>query len=214
MDLHPVAKLFPPMSEAEFERLKEDIRKNGQAEAIVKIGEQIIDGRNRWNAIRWLQDDGAEIEPVFRDWEGECGSPVAYAWAKNGVRRQLDKSQLAAIAVEMLPMLEAEAKERMERGTANPSGDCHQGRATEKAGEIVGVSGSLVARAKRAKDENPEAFEEIREGKKTVNAALAGERPAHARPVVKVKARDFCPGCGNSDFRVVCNGCGEVLEKN
>ena len=36
LEFHPLATLFPPVGDAEFEALKEDIREHGQREAISK----------------------------------------------------------------------------------------------------------------------------------------------------------------------------------
>jgi hypothetical protein len=66
----------------------------------------IIDRRNRYLACRM-----AGVEPRFREWCGK-GSLVSFAWSMNGARRHLQPGQKAAIAVEMLPMLEAEAAAR------------------------------------------------------------------------------------------------------
>jgi hypothetical protein len=67
---------------------------------------KIIDGRNRYRACRELG-----IEPKIQIWDGK-GSLVEFVVSLNLHRRHLDSGQRAAVAVEILPLLEAEAKER------------------------------------------------------------------------------------------------------
>lgn len=112
--IHEAANLFPMMSEDEFNDLVEDIRKNGQCEPIALYKNQIIDGRNRYAACQKLG-----IEPIVKEWDGK-GSIVSHVISLNLKRRHLTSAQKAAVAVDMLPMLEAEAKERQRNhgGTA------------------------------------------------------------------------------------------------
>jgi ParB-like chromosome segregation protein Spo0J len=49
-EIHPLADIFPAMSEAEFNDLCESIRENGQREAIWLFDNKIIDGRHRFYA--------------------------------------------------------------------------------------------------------------------------------------------------------------------
>ncbi len=57
------ADIFPLMNKISFEELKKDISKNGLLEPIWTYQDQIIDGRNRYNACKKLK-----IEPVFNEW--------------------------------------------------------------------------------------------------------------------------------------------------
>ena len=107
MSSHPAARLFPLIKGDEFEALVDDIRENGQREPILLHPDgSILDGRNRYLACQKLG-----IEPKFEHWDGE-GSPEEIVLSLNLHRRHLSSAQRAAIAVEILPRLEAEAKER------------------------------------------------------------------------------------------------------
>jgi len=55
------------------------------------------------------------VESRCEEWDGE-GSLVAYVVSKNLHRRQLTAAQKAAVAVDILPLLEKEAVERMAQG--------------------------------------------------------------------------------------------------
>ena len=62
--------------------------------------------------------------------------------------------------------------ERFGKGTAKtPDPIPDTGESREKAGELLGVGGRFVSDAKRLRAENPELFEEVRAGTKTITAA-------------------------------------------
>ena len=107
MSSHPAARLFPLIKGDEFEALVDDIREHGQREPILLHPDgSILDGRNRYLACQKLG-----LEPKSEHWDGE-GSPEEIVLSLNLHRRHLSSAQRAAIAVEILPRLEAEAKER------------------------------------------------------------------------------------------------------
>ena len=92
MPFHPVAELFPLMTQAEYEELKNDIKVNGLLVAIWIYEGKIIDGRNRDRACRELG-----IQPRFQEWDGR-GSLVAFIISLNQHRRHLSASQRAVVA--------------------------------------------------------------------------------------------------------------------
>src|SRR5687767_1375419 len=97
-EAHPAAKMFPMLPESELNQLAEDIKQHGQLQPIILHEEAILDGRNRLEACL-----RAGVEPQFKHYNGEHGSPVLYVMALNLHRRQLTPSQKAAVAVEALP---------------------------------------------------------------------------------------------------------------
>lgn len=104
---HKVASLFPLMEGSEFEELKADIQANGLIEPIwLHLDGSILDGRNRHRACLEVG-----TEPTFRTWDNH-GSLVVFVVSLNLKRRDLNSGQRAVIALEVLPMLEEEAKER------------------------------------------------------------------------------------------------------
>lgn len=179
---HEVANLFPMMDEQSFSELCRDIKKNGLIEPIWLHDGQIIDGRNRYKAC--LQES---VEPKFREWGGE-GSLVEFVVSLNLSRRHLNQSQKAAIALDILPLLEAEAKERMRRGGGDrKSEEYHKSGSTEldypiktsvthkaakQAADLVGASATRVYEMKRIAREVPEQVEAIRRGEVTVDKVL------------------------------------------
>ncbi len=87
MKFHEVSEVFPLMQEDEYSRLREDIKNNGQLEAIWTYRDQIIDGRNRYNACIELG-----ITPRLREWSG-TGSLISFVVSLNLHRRHLSESQ-------------------------------------------------------------------------------------------------------------------------
>jgi len=104
LDDHPVVALFPLMPEngPEFGQLTEDLRAHGLPQPIVQHEGLIVDGRNRYRACQH-----ASVEPRFVEREGE--SPTAYVLSLNLQRRHLTDGQRAMLAVDALPLFEAEA---------------------------------------------------------------------------------------------------------
>lgn len=89
-ELHPLCTLFPRLTGAEFESLKDDIRENGLREPIIIHDGMILDGGNRYRAC--LE---AGIEPGVMKFGG--GNLVSYVISANLHRRHLTPGQQAAI---------------------------------------------------------------------------------------------------------------------
>jgi len=177
LEFHPVASIFPLLAGDDFRALVEDIHQNGQLEPIWTYEGTIIDGRNRYMACRSLG-----IEATAREWNGN-GSLIGFVVSMNLRRRHLTSSQRAAIAVDMLPMLEAEARDRMLTGKPNdPSQFIDEGRATEHAADLLGTNRQYVSDAKRLKQEAPEVYERVRTGELSIPEANR-QRPGASQPV-------------------------------
>lgn len=181
IETHPLAALIPEMAPDQYAELRENIATQGLIHAIVLHEEMVLDGRHR---LRACEETGTE--PRFEEFNGP--SPVEFVLSMNVKRRHLTPSQRAAVAVEFLPAIEAEARERQLRGLRQgaspapaespfPSTDRNGGprdpghEAREDAGALVGVSGASVDRAKRVKREDPEMFEEVKAGTLPVRTA-------------------------------------------
>jgi hypothetical protein len=161
LSCHEAANLFPLMTGDEFEALKEDIVRNGLIEPIwLHPDGSILDGRNRYRACRELG-----IKPHYATWNG-TGSPVSFVVSMNMYRRHLTEGQKACVAVDILPLLEKEAKER--QGVRNdlvekiPQSD--MGKARDQAADIVGVNSHYVSDAKKIKKEAHDLFIMVRCG--------------------------------------------------
>jgi len=191
MEIHEYAKLFPPMSEEEFNELVEDIRQNGQLEPIILYEGKILDGWNRYNACMKLG-----IKPKMVEYNGENLNPLNFVISKNIKRRHLTASQKALLALEIKPLLAEEAKKRQlsslkqykentvpeiipEREEKKENGDTvvpkvaqrEKGRTIEQAGKIIGVGKEYIRKAEKVKKEAPELVEKIMKGEMNLSEA-------------------------------------------
>lgn len=93
-EIHPVAYIFPRMSEGEFEQLKSDIAANGQQTPILLHEGKVVDGRHRLRACKELN-----ITPQFAELEAANDQKVEQVVVSiNLHRRHLTDSQKALIA--------------------------------------------------------------------------------------------------------------------
>jgi len=104
--------------------------------------------------------------------------------------RHLTPSQRAAIAVEILPTYEAEAKERQTLGQKNPK-VADKGKATSAAAAIVHVAPRYVSDAKALKAEAPELFDEMKAGLTTLQDAKKEVHKRHAKKRQAVQVKEF-----------------------
>jgi ParB family chromosome partitioning protein len=155
------------MEGAEYDELKADIAQNGLLEAIwLHPDGSIIDGRNRHRACI-----ETETRPAFRTWSGK-GSLVSFVVSMNLHRRHLSKSQSAVVALDVLPMLEAEAKARMMAGRApDPTQKIADGEAREQAAGLFHTNRQYVSDAKRLQQQAPDLLEQVKVGEKSIPQA-------------------------------------------
>jgi len=193
LEFHPVANVFPLMSDQEFADLVDDIRQHGLREPIwLHPDGRIIDGRNRYLACR-----EAGVEPRTRIWDGR-GSLVEFVVSLNLHRRHLDKSQRAIIALAIEERLAEEAEERRraaisrarsaqstvetveifppsqsERAllAAEIAARKEDAKSREQAGKLVGVSGRYIQDAKFVRERAPELAEKVLAGEMTLPEA-------------------------------------------
>jgi hypothetical protein len=182
---HPLADLLPPMTSDERQKLKDDIKTQGQLDPITLHQGKVLDGRHRQDICVELA-----VTPSYVTYRGS--SPAAFVASKNLARRHLTTSQRAAVGAELLPYFEKEANARRRAGNARggagkSSADRHstceaKRKAADDAAKAVGVSGRSVSRARRVKEADPEAFEQVKAGKRSVDAAESQVRADKARP--------------------------------
>jgi hypothetical protein len=168
---HDAAKLFPMMDGNDMQDLVSDIRKHGLIKPITIFEGKILDGRNRLAACKM-----AQVEPRFESWIPNGCTPTEWVLSVNLKRRQLTASQRATVAVQALPLLEAEAKERQSKLNGKTVlvekiPQAEQGKARDKAASIAQVNPRYVSDAKRIKEECPRVFKEVQAGEKTISEA-------------------------------------------
>lgn len=161
---HPACTIFPPLPADELRELADDIAANGLRNSIVLYQSKILDGRNRYLACEL-----AGVEPRFTEFDGD--DPIGWVVSQNLLRRHLTASQKAVVALDLLPLLEKEAKQRQRqsnayRGNGQSAQKCanQKGKAAELAAKIVGVGSRYVEEAKGIREKAPELIERLRSG--------------------------------------------------
>jgi N6-adenosine-specific RNA methylase IME4 len=185
LEVHPIAAVFPPMSDAEYETLQQDILERGLQDPILLYEGKILDGKARHRACKKL-----DIAPQVVEWEGDQNTLAAWLQAKGGnlVRRHLSAERRAAVllrSAEVFPEVQqtvqaivgaAELRKQLGMKAAK-QGDAG-GEAADIIGRIVGVSGSTVKRVRRVQDEHPDLLQDLAEGKTTCSKVLKAEKEA------------------------------------
>lgn len=210
--IHPAAAAFPAMSKDELQELANDIERHGQLVPIELYDGQVIDGRHRQEACGIVN-----VAPEYVEVDLHGRTPEEYAWSLNGPRRHMTASQKAAVASELVPHYRQEARERQAHGKTAPGRtlmetlpealECENngenGTAYEKAAQHAGVSEKYVRQAAKLKETDPDLHEEVKQGRKTLSAAMKeSERRA------KEKAAK------PSDASVVLDSIGREVPKN
>lgn len=163
LEAHPYANIFPMLGDSEIRALADDIKKNGQQVPIVLLGGKILDGRNRYKACQL-----AGVEPIIEEWNGEDNA-LEWVISLNLHRRHLTPSQRSAVAVEILPIIEADARQRQSLGgklKENFAGhnDAPKGQARDHAAALLGVNYRYVSIVKKLKSEAPDLYERVKAG--------------------------------------------------
>ena len=88
--VHPACAMLPMMSPASLAEMAEDIKANGQQQAVMLHRGLLLDGRNRLKACEL-----AGVEPEIKEWIGD--DPVRWVLSLNFHRRHLTDSQKSIV---------------------------------------------------------------------------------------------------------------------
>lgn len=159
VEFHPVADIFPMMSELEFAGLVADIRGRGLQEPVwLHRDGRIIDGRNRYRAC--LE---ANQEPRFRTYEGPDSELVPFVVSLNVHRRHLNESQRAMVAEKIATLA----------GPGRPTEIASiEAISQSEAADLMNVSRSSAQRAAKVAAQGvPELAEKVIAGEIAVSTA-------------------------------------------
>ena len=168
MELHPLCTYFPRMSEAEFISLKDNLQENGQIHPIYTLDGMILDGGNRYRALRELG-----IIPVIIEYTGV--NPAQFILSTNLHRRHLTQGQSAAIVSASQSWINAQADAQL---SSTVQLDTATARAKQSG---VGHRTQQLA-DKLVKEAPAELVKEVLDGKKSLNKAIKEITPA--KPVI------------------------------
>jgi ParB-like chromosome segregation protein Spo0J len=145
-EIHPLAELFPPMSDEQYQALKADIAENGQHEDIMIWQGMLIDGRHRLRACLELG-----IQPDTAELDDSC-DPYIYVITHNLHRRHLTESQRSLVAGKLATLKRGEVGNgrKVEVQICTPTID--------DAAGLLGVSRRSVALAKRVIEHGSKAI--------------------------------------------------------
>ena len=173
MEAHPICRILPEMTPAEYAALAADVAAKGLVRAITTYEGMILDGRHRYRACL---DTG--VAPRFEVYEGS--DPVGFV-ASSCTHRNLKTSQRALVAAGFLEYERAQAKARLSAsggdrrsGKENlPDPIQSAGQARDKAGARMGVSGRTVdVAADVLENAVPEIVEMVKAGNMALNEAV------------------------------------------
>jgi len=184
-ELHPLAEMFPPMDPDRLQELANDIKKDGQLLPIVLLEGRILDGRSRYIACRMAGREPATVDFNAAEYNR---SPVEFVFSMNLQRRDLTPSMRAALAAELVEQMRYKTGPRdqwdnvAQKLSNEPEDVAHAPHSARKeAAEKARVSEHYVGEAVALKHEDPEAFEEVKAGKKTLRQATRGKREKSER---------------------------------
>ncbi len=189
LSVHPVAALFPMMSDDELADLAADIKANGQLHPIIRDDDgQLIDGRNRLKACEL-----ANVEPQFAPLPVGI-DPVVFILSANVARRHLTKGQQAMAVAQAGVFLKNSFRE-IERATGIGSSRVAYARAVltyapelvdavmsaglglndayRQAQERKAKADSVEARMERLRAEAPDLSDLVIEGRLEIVEAIA-----------------------------------------
>lgn len=170
-EVHPAATLFPMMDAESFERLKADIKENGQDQRITFFNGMVLDGRNRLKACQELG-----IEPRTEEIEDDgIFDPFKWVLSINLHRRHLTESQRAMVAAKLAKLKRGDVKTQRESSDGQicpPS--------IEQAASMLNVSSGSVKSAKQVLEHgSKEIIEAVEQGQLPVSftAKVVAEEP-------------------------------------
>jgi hypothetical protein len=181
-DIHPICACLPEMEEADYIKLRDDIKLRGVLTPVWIYEDQILDGRHRYKAAL---ETGMNC--VFNHFIGP--DPCGFVIAMNDLRRHLTVSQRAYVAAQMATMEKGRSESNAPHGAAQT--------ATAKA---LGVSRRSVQRAAVVVDKGTKKQKsDVQSGKKSVaeTAAEIAEKDA-AKKAASSPSTSFSPELENA----------------
>lgn len=163
MKIHPLAEVYPQMSENEYDNLLMDVQKTGRVlDPIVIFEGQILDGRHRRQTIADSWDAGKDIAFETRLFIEEMeGDPAAYVVSKNSMRRHMSQGQKAVVALQFFDQFTAEVKKAKKKSKLTEE---QLGASAERAAALCGVSEKYIRTAAEVRIHDAKLIEDVRAG--------------------------------------------------
>lgn len=178
LKFHPLANLFPMLSEAELNDLGDDIKANGQVETVKLHKGMVLDGRNRYTACA-KKNLGVRTE-IF---SGSDREALAWVISKNLKRRHLTESQRAMVAAKLSTLRLGDNQHTAQQpapigapafdlGDAAPAVEPQAIVTQSEAADVLSVGRRSVQRAAVVQEKgSPELREAVEQGRVAVSTA-------------------------------------------
>lgn len=173
---HPIADIFPMLSDADLAGLAADIKANGLRNSVILFQGKILDGRNRHKACEL-----AGVSPDTTEFTGSKSEAMSFVWSTNFHRRHLTSSQAAMAlserkaidpkfvlaVIEPLKLEAAEAKKRKPKSVRGKI-PAQKERPRDKVAKLHGTNAKSVSTCDRILADHPELVADIKSGKKSI----------------------------------------------
>lgn len=163
--------LIPPLADAEFAQLEENILRDGIQDPLKVWQGILIDGHNRYSIA---QKHNLPFEVSEMDFKNKDAVKEWIILNQFG-RRNLSAYDRVCLALTLKPTIAAKAKERMTKGTADPMPILAEGTTTnEVIAKIAGVGKETVRKVEKIQNSGmTEIIHLLRTGAISINAAYS-----------------------------------------
>lgn len=170
--------LLPPLTEEQKVELEKDILKNGCLDPLILWNDILIDGHHRYEICTRNNIPFDLIEMDFKD----KLEAMQWIWSNQKNRRNLNKYELAQIALKFKPVIEAKAKENQKSSgqnfgkgsqkSAEPIPDIKPVDTREEIAKIAGVSHDTISKVEVIEEQATDDIkEQLKAGQLTINNA-------------------------------------------
>ena len=176
LKIHPLCAAFPDLSAEEFNELRDSIFGMGLVQPIIIYKNMILDGRHRFKVC--LQED---IEPDFEEFVGP-GSAYDYVVNTNLLRRNLTPAQKIEVARKLIEDIGDLARERQRGGRGGKllatlaKSNTEPVHVDKEVAKAAGISPRTAQDALTVREGDPELWQEVLAGEKSISAAAKEHR--------------------------------------
>lgn len=188
LEVHKCVKNFPPMTEEEYNALKNSVRELGLQTPVTVWKDAngkswVIDGRNRVKVLNELMKEkvrkalnGEELVLKAVPFEGTESEAIHWASSLNGNRRNVSSSQLAMSAtLSYLDELDALKSELKAQGKEVPKRDPN-GDIAERLAKAHGTNRQYIFDCLYIVDVSHQIAQKVVKGEKSIPEALRGAK--------------------------------------